>query len=521
MAIEIGSGVLADLARVNIKYLLEWHKNGSLYTSIALPLPPSAISIQQTAPVEIMYSITGKPIRQLGEYKRKFISIEGSSGYQARRGFDKNGAIIFEQGSIILEQFKLFLAEYQEVVSKSSKNLFPIKDELIFRALDENYHLYVEVQDFTYQRDSQSAHFSTDWTLSLSAYADAEKTSLFPKLEENLNTVKAVISDFNSGLAFVSSVIEGARGLADSVLTTFDSLKNSALALNDVFQGINSILDLPSDVVGKVAQTAQSFRTVINREIRKIEDLGESYSAKYNALKTALLGAEDLDFTVSSLSVFVPFEEDNLDSFSLYTTQNNYLTSYSSTPIRNDVSIYRLNEGEDLRVLARRFFGDAERWPELASINGWISFNRLSNGRFLQSGDIVLLPVLDTTNQTNINDIFGLDLYLKEGDVVFAEDDLRTISGIPNLEQGITLRLQAISEETPIFESYGLPILTGRRLTPSFSGYLGSYVRNQLSRDLRVLEVVQIDVVDKGDNLDIYLKFTSNDTALIETKVIL
>lgn len=521
MAIDLGSGVLADLARVNIKYLLEWHKNGSLYTSIALPLPPSAISVQQTAPVEIMYSITGKPIRQLGEYKRKFISIEGSSGYEARRGFDKKGAIIFEPGSIILEQFKLFLQEYQTTVSKSSKNLLPIKDELIFRALDENYHFYVEVQDFTYQRDSQSAHFSTDWTLTLSAYADAEKTSLFPKFEEILNKVKGVISDVNARLAFISSVLDGARGLADSTLTVFDSLKNSALALNGVFEGINSILDLPGDVVGKVAQTTQAFRTIMNREIRRLEDLGESYSAKYKALKTALLGAEDLDLSISSLAVFVPFEEDDLDSFSLYTTQNNILSSYANTPVRNEVFVYRLKEGEDLRVLARRVFGDAERWQELADINGWISFNRLSNGRFYQPGDIVLLPAIETTNQSNQTDLLGQDLILRDGDIVFLENDLKTISGTPNLEQGIRLRLKAISEETSIFENYGLPILTGRRLTPSFSGYLGSYIRNQLSQDSRVLEVVQINVEDQGDNLNIDLKFTSNESALIETKVVL
>ena len=54
-----GTGIIADLARINIKYLLEHYQDGSLKKAVALPLPPKAFSVSQEAPSQITYTLDG------------------------------------------------------------------------------------------------------------------------------------------------------------------------------------------------------------------------------------------------------------------------------------------------------------------------------------------------------------------------------------------------------------------------------------------------------------------------------
>jgi hypothetical protein len=83
------SGAFASLARINTRYLIEWHRSGVLYRSIALPLPPSALTIEQGAPSQVIYTLGDDPIREIGRYKSRSIELSGSAGYDFLRTIRK------------------------------------------------------------------------------------------------------------------------------------------------------------------------------------------------------------------------------------------------------------------------------------------------------------------------------------------------------------------------------------------------------------------------------------------------
>lgn len=525
MGIDLGSGALADLARVGVRYLLEWRQSGQIYRSIALPLPPRALTITQQAPALVTYTLGGQPIRELGAYRSREIKLTGSAGYDVRVGYTRDGAITSQLGSVLLREFRGFLEEYQSVSEgQSSSSTGEALNELIFRALDEDYHLRVEVVELEIQRDAMSSHFAPDWTLTLRAYDDAETQRVFEDAQKQIDDIKNTIDAMSAGVAVTQAAIDGAVGVTALLLSPMDSLNGAAKSLENLGESLRSVLALPSDVIGRAAQTALVMRTTATRIIRDVERVPSALSAKYRALRSAIIGAEEAQAAAESLGVFIPIspESDDLPSSPLYVSRGALTSSQQSTPTQSGVTVYRLRLGEDLYTLARRIFGDADRWYEIAELNGWIDPYHLPSGRPATSGDVILIPLgINNAPSLDARDVYGEDLYLSpEGDLILGDDrDLRTITATPNLEQGIRLRLLAELGETPIFDRYGLPSLLGRRISTGLAGYLGSYVREQLARDVRVDSVPVIDVIDAGDQIAIDLQIRSSESGLLSMRV--
>lgn len=517
---DLGAGVLADLARINCRYILEHYSNGALKTAIALPLPPRAISVQQMSPQMVTYTLGSEPIREIARYKRRVLMLRGSAGFDARAGYNQDGAITFQAGAVILREFRAFLENYQREAEQNaqSETGSPI-NELIFRALDEDYHLRVEVTSFEISRDTEGAHFAPDWALELTAYGEDAEIRAFGKLQDALDSAKAQIDRVNAGLALASVAIEGARGVANLVISPLDNLKSSALALSAIGEGLSDVLGLPSDVVGRVGNVAQSLRTTATRLIRDVEQFPDALGARYNALKVAIFGAEEIQGAAEALATIAPYQAGNVE---LATSRAAIVDTQERTPSRGRVSAYRLRLGESLYTLARRVYGDADRWTDLARLNGWVDPFRLASGRIATAGDLVLLPQ-PLGDDVSALDAFGEDLLLtKDGDLLLTEDsDLATIAGSPNLEQAVRLRLSAELGETIILENYGLPAMIGRRLAAGSAGYLAAHLRGQLVRDRRILSVPMVEVRDEGDSLNAYIQLRALEGGLLETEAIL
>lgn len=504
-----GTGIIADLARINIKYLLEHYQDGSLKKAVALPLPPKAFSVSQEAPSQITYTLDGGSVRELGRYKSRVITLIGSSGYDARQGYDREGAIIFNTGAFILREFRAFLEEYQETAEENTHALDGVaRNELIFRAIDEDYHFKVEVVSFDFQRDSEGAHFAPDWILTLKAYDDAEEVLAFQSVQDEINNIRENIEAVGNGLAVISTTIEGGVGLFNLVLSPLDSLKTSVQALTSITDSLRTVLDLPSDTISRLEQTALTLRTGLTRLINDVERFPNVLSTRFNALRTSLFGTDDLQAIAESLATYaMPLFNEDLNIPNLYLRRGAELITREAS--RQASQVYRLRLGEDLNVLAQRFLGDASRWTELAYLNGWVDVDRLANGRIAELGDIIFIPI---ENNDIVNLSFGEDLLLNdEGELVIENNDLVTVQGSKNLEQGLKLRMKAVQGETPIFKNYGLPITIGRRLTPSFSGYIGSIMRAQLNKDLRVDRVLFIELLDNSDTLQAHIELRANE----------
>ena len=502
-------GLLADLARINIRYLLEHYEEGELKKAVALPLPPKSLSVIQEGPSVINHTISGGVIRELAAYKNRILTLSGSGGFDARQGNDREGAIIFNTGGFILREFRAFLEEYQELAEGDTLTVEgKQKHHLVFRAIEEDYHLKVEVSSFEFQRDSQGAHFAPDWVLTLKAYEDAKKVLAFQGTQAQIEAIRASINNVNDTLSLTSTLIDGSVGLANLILSPLDNLKQSVEAYQGISESLSSALGLPSDIVGRLEQTALTFRQANSRLLNDLERFPNSLSAKYKALRASLFGAEEIQAEAEALAVFSPPQgpQEDFNNPSLYLSRTPSILTQEEGRVTTNV--YRLRLGEDLTILARRYLGDVDKWPDIAALNGWLDPFRLPNGRTAEVGDFVFLPDSSNTLVRNA----GEDLKLnEEGALVLEGGDVQTIAGADNIEQAIKLRVKAVQNETPLFEDYGLPPALGRRLNSSFSGYLGSILQEQITKDPRIEKILFLELESVGDTIQANIEVRTNE----------
>ena len=159
---DMGNAIFADLARINVRYLLEWRRNGNLFKSISLPLPPKSLQVQQSIPTEITYTLGKDPIREFGRVRHRTIELNGSSGLDARAGYSRSGTIINRKGTVLLDEFRHFIEDYQYYATTEGE-----QHSLIFIALDEGYHVNCELKDLLINRDAEENHFAFGWTLKI------------------------------------------------------------------------------------------------------------------------------------------------------------------------------------------------------------------------------------------------------------------------------------------------------------------------------------------------------------------
>lgn len=536
---------LASLARINTRYLIEWHRGGQLYKSIALPLPPKALTISQSAPSQITYTLGKRPIRELGRYRERSIELSGSAGYDARPSMTAEGAIISAFGPAILISFRQFLEEYQEAASLEGAEASPTSAELrsilsasanatldlhqlIFRALDEDLHLFVEVDALTIQRTADGDNLAPAWTLQLKAYDDADSTQTSFDLASILNTVTVAIQLAANATAAAQLITGGAnayvrRGLAP-LLSTLDQLTNAA---RGTVEAAKELADIPIDIIRQIQRAAGRVRALVTSVIDEVVSYDDEFSAEWQLLLTTLGLAEDIESAAESVAVSAPYSLlDALRTLDPPTFPHITQTQLGPARVSDAVTSYRLRLGEDLRVLANRLYRAPERWPELQRINGWLSERHNARGILAREGDLVLLPIVGDTETQPTRDQrspYGQDLFIdpKTGDLQLKAQDLTTVKGSLNIEQAARHRLTTTQGETPILDGYGLPQRIGGRITADSAGYLSAHIREQLTRDPRLESVNVIEISDRGDHLSASLEFRAVAGAIFSERIVI
>lgn len=548
MALNTGislGGALASFARINTRYLIEWHRAGQLYKSIALPLPPKALTISSTAPRNITYTLGDHPIRELGRYRERSIELSGSAGYDARPSITAEGAVISAFGPAILIAFRQFLEQYQEAAAtegtvteltaaelssllQASSTGGAVLHQLIFRALDEDLHLKVEVDALTIQRTADGDNLAPAWTLQLTAHDDAERTETVSNLERVLSTVTNAMQLAANATATAQLITESAnayvrRGLAP-LLSTLDQLTNAA---RGTVEAAKELADIPIDIIRQTQRTAGRVRALVTSIIDEIVTYDDELSAEWELLLTTLGLAEDIESAAESAAVSAPWSLSDvlrvLDPPTLPHIQQLQLTP---PPPRDALTTYRLRLGEDLRVLARRLFRAPERWPELQSLNGWLSERHNARGILAREGDLVLLPTIGDTESQPVRDQrspYGQDLLIdpETGDLQLKARDFTSVRGSLNIEQAARNRLTTRQGETPILDGYGLPLRIGERITAESAGYLSAHIREQLTRDPRLESVNVIELSDKGDHLSASVEFRAIAGAVFSERIVI
>tara|TARA_Y100000592_G_scaffold10880_1_gene15439 strand:- start:28822 stop:30441 length:1620 start_codon:yes stop_codon:yes gene_type:complete len=528
------SGAFASLARINTRYLIEWHRAGSLYQSMALPLPPSALTIEQSAPKQIIYTLGDDPIREIGRYKSRSIELSGSAGYDARPSITADGKVISAFGPDILIAFRKFLEDYQKTTSKEGPDTVTEKKrlnqhQLIFRALDEDIHLKVEVDALTIQRSADGDNLAPAWTLQLSAYDSADE----PPKDAHLFDIEGALSGVTNAIQIAANATAAAQLITEGtnaylrrslqpLLLSLDQLTNAARGTVDA---IAEIADIPNDIIRQISKTSGRIRSLITSVIDEVVTFDDEMGAEWDLLLTTLGLAEEAQIQADSTATTAPYLLSDLArAIEPPLLPNIQQTQSAPRPPREQVTTYRLRLGEDLRVLAFRLFRAPERYVELQLLNGWLSERHNQRGLPAREGDLILLPAIDTqpTNPTrNQRSPYGQDLMIdpKTGDLEMKGRDFTLIRGARNIEQAARHRLTTTQSETPILDGYGLPQRIGERVTIESAGYLSAHIREQLTRDPRLESVNVIELQDKGDHLSASVEFRAIAGAIFSERI--
>jgi len=517
------SGLIADLVRVNVRYVLEHRYKGEIVAAVGLPLPPQALTISRNAPALITHTLSGAVIRELPDPNLKTITLDGSAGYDARAAYDHKGGALFDTGPAILREFELFLEEYAHQAHEEPADYTDRANvargiinahELIFRAIDEDTHTRVEVESFLISKDAQSTHTAPAWSLSLKAYDKAPAYDRpFSDYQNGLDATNAAIGKAAAAVGQVGAALAGVNTLSRLLLGPLERLNHLSQAALSITEAARNILDIPSDALGRLSAAALNTRTSITRLAADVERFPATTGAAWQALEIAILGADEAQEQAErALARTGPpppeLTETQAPPLSYSAEQEQAATGAAAIPS----AIYRLRLGEDLSHLARRIYGDASRWTELAELNGWLDAYHLPSGRPAQAGDALLIPTQLRAQPART--ALGVDLLVKNGDLVLRGADLATISGPRNVEQALSHRIQTTRGELSHAPAYGLPRLTGRRLTANSSGYISAHISEQITQDPRIERLSRLELSSTGDGLALELETITSTGAL-------
>jgi phage baseplate assembly protein W len=186
-----------------------------------------------------------------------------------------------------------------------------------------------------------------------------------------------------------------------------------------------------------------------------------------------------------------------------------------TTKIIPGYRLARTYRGDTLQRVASRELGDAARWYDL------IDFNRLlppyivddpsdAGPRVLLAGDSLRIP----TNNASIiqdeatDDLFGVDVRLKNGKLFVENGNLSTVADVDNLNQ--SLRHLVVTEQGELLYhsryGCGTRAFIGASNSRANGLVAGSLVRRAVLADSRIASVQSALVEQSGDALKITIK---------------
>ena len=527
-------GRLADLVRVPIDYVLEVHVNGKLHKGLSTSLPntPSNTRIVWAFPTSTEPTLGEVPIREHSSPRYGTLSFSGKSGRQARSGYDRKGNVIFKGGPEVLREFNEFIRAYQTKAAdrSRSKTVGREIDEgvvLVFRDLREDIHVKVEIEDWQYSQDIGSTRHSYDWSITFRAWGSATRkvpTSILAPLDSWAAKAQEAIADVNAVGALASNALINARGDLDALRGPLQELQRTGQIAAQIARGAGGIARFPKDVLSDMAAIAESFAAAWRETVTVGDDFRRDY----------IDGGATKDFTdrLRRIGWLTETASQNATAVAgAYGVGPNHRRSWSigqldvgsilprfswrvpprRGPSTTTATVYALRPGDTLRSIAANVYGSATRWVDIAYYNGFPDAYTDAVGFPLRPGVSVLLPGVGETDGgvfesiEAADDLFGCDLYLDPttGDLVFEDDDVRTVRGVLNFQLALARRLTTSQGEARLYPGYGLPVAPGDATSPRMAGYVAAHVRDQLLSDVRVSDVTDLSVVDGGDRLDI------------------
>ena len=167
-------------------------------------------------------------------------------------------------------------------------------------------------------------------------------------------------------------------------------------------------------------------------------------------------------------------------------------------------------QGDTMQEIAARELGDASKWVQIVNINDLVDPyltgdpTQAGNGVLLY-GQMLIVPAASpqVSAQVDPNAVFGTDIALVNGRFTATAGDFDTVSGLENLKQALSHRLDTETGELVFHLEYGEKFrrLLGRGNGPTAGILLGEYVNTCLLGDPRVDSVGANTVTVQGDTL--------------------
>ncbi|NCA71712.1 MAG: hypothetical protein EOM91_16855 [Sphingobacteriia bacterium] len=178
--------------------------------------------------------------------------------------------------------------------------------------------------------------------------------------------------------------------------------------------------------------------------------------------------------------------------------------------------------GDSLRRLAARHMGDANRWTELAEINGLRppyvveSVDPADRERAtVVFGDKIVVPVghAERVNQQPV-EVFGVDAALVDRSLSIDDTgDYAVVASMDNLAQALTHRVKTPVGDILMHRTYGCNVFAvlGMQARPLIAALAGAMVKQSLEQEPRLASVDEIKPVTEGDRVTVYARVTAAD----------
>jgi len=174
----------------------------------------------------------------------------------------------------------------------------------------------------------------------------------------------------------------------------------------------------------------------------------------------------------------------------------------------------RVEQGDSLRGIALREYGDPTRWVELARLNGlrlpFIVESHRPADRLLNTaiwGDTILIPwESNGARAATPLSMFGADVALARGRLGVTDDgDIALVAGTDNIVQALSHRVRTLRGELVYHSRYGchVTLALGLPTMPFASLMAAAWVHEALVEETRIASVRAVDARATGDILHV------------------
>ncbi len=528
------------------EFLLEWSDTQGVARAMLIP-NVSRWSREISPSDDRVYPIRlgAHPIKQSAGIVEEHWTFDGRSGEEEREvtfvDARQNATRLIAGGVEIFEEFLRFLRSYEQQKGEFQNTFrsrrWGLKNKMVVRCLKEGIAFYCDDIHVTPLSAVGSSRNSYEYSLTLTTEGEAkvepydglvndpvrslqvsEEKAAEPFLANgnevgpgavsgtpfggtNADKVKALNKAVTAPrqstldeLATFVSELPAEAGMFRSIAEGF--AEQVAQASEFVSRSIESGLGFPRDVASNMAIYANraiqvSYRAwdaldvSLRDRLRGIKDRFRNIARRIGRGSQRVLGAAG-----AKLGSEPQLGQTNVASGTVQAQQGR--------PAR----MVRLGLGDDLLSLAERFLGSADLWREIAALNGMVSAWQLADGRPLQAGTPILVPVDDTAAvrpEADPSELYGVDLRwdFRRQDILVegtSPTDFAAVRGKLNLRQAMLRRATVVQGRCRVFPRLGMPDLVGRNSSAELAALHASRIVSQFAGDRRIRRVRNVQI---------------------------